>query len=186
MTERTRPTAEESAKKDNPDTVKKDFVDKGSLNYKFNMPIGDWSDDGHGKTETFVFGCNKPLTAVVEAFNKAAKKLPLETHPTEIFHDYEDHSLEAESYFSIFDAGYDMLAGFNEPEERARRLAELPDETWEVILEYPQVEKKELACYVLWFCQQGDPELIFSEETPAESLFGYGGLREHCGYGLFG
>ncbi len=185
MTARARPTAEESAEKANPKTVKKGFAEKGSLTYKFSMPLGDWSDDGHGKTETFTFGCNKPMSAVVEAFKKAAKKLANAIHPTVVFHDYEDSSLDAEAYFAMFDAGYDMLAAFNGADERARRLKDLPKETWETLLEYPQVEQKDLALYVLWFCQQADPTLVFSEET-AESLFGYGGIREHCGYGLFG
>lgn len=186
MTTRIRPTAEESATKSNADAVKKAFAGPGVLSHKFSLPIGDWSDDGHGKTETFIFGCNKPMTAVVEAFNKAAKKFPSETHPTSIFSDYEDHSLSAEDYFAIFDVGYDLLAGFNEPEERARRVKELPTETWEEILEYPQVQQEELARYVLWFCKQGDSELVFSEETPTEALFGHSGIRDHCGYGLFG
>lgn len=185
MTTRARPTAEESATKSNADIIKKAFAQKGTLSHKFNMPVGDWSNDGHGKTVTFVFGCNKPLAAVVEAFNNAAKKLPSVIKPTAIFEDYQDHSLTEEAYFAMFDAGYDMLAGFNEPEERARRIAELHDETWDTILEYPQVEKKEFASYILWFCQQADPELVFSEEI-TESLFGYSGIRENVGYGLCG
>ncbi len=113
---RPRPTAKESAERASTETVKKAFAKSGQLKYTFNMPIGDWSDDGHGKTETFVFGCNKPFNDVVDAFRKAARA-DQDISPTEIFHDYENHSLTEDAYFAIFDAGFDMLAGFNEAKE---------------------------------------------------------------------
>jgi hypothetical protein len=184
MTSRARPTAEESATKASPKTVKKGFAERGSLNYRFSMPLGDWSGDGHGRTQAFVFGCNSPMAAVVAAFEGAVNKLPGVAHPTSIFSEYGNRSLDAEAYFAMFDAGYDMLAEFNEAKERARRVKELPRETWEVILDYPQVECEDLALYVLWFCQQGNPSLVFSEED-SDSLFGYGGIRDAVGYGLF-
>lgn len=182
---RTRPTAEESAKKASTKTVVKAFAKKGELDHRFTIPIGDWSGDGHGKTEDFVFGCNKPFKDVVAAYKKACKKMPAETFPTFIFEEYEDHSLTEDAYFAMFDAGYDMLAGFNEAKERARREKEIKEETWETILEYPQVEMEELALYILWFCQQGDSKLVFSKES-TEKLFGFGGITENVGYGLFG
>lgn len=135
-------------------------------------------------TEDYVFGCNKPMTDVVAAFKKACKVLPKEAHPTAIFEDYEDRSLTPKAYFAIFDAGYDMLHGFNEPKERARREEDLPDETWADLLKCPQVDAEELAFYICWFCQQGDPSLVFSEEN-AKQLFGYAGIKDGAGYGLF-
>lgn len=181
---RTRPTSEESAHKASTETVKEAFAKSGTLPHRFTVNIGDWSDDGHGKTEEYVFGCNKPMKAVVSAFKKACKKFPRETHPTSIFSDYEEHSLTPKAYFEIFDAGYDMLHGFNEPKERARREKDLPDESWEDMLRYPQVDKEELALYILWFCQQGDASLVFSKET-ADKLFGFFGMTDQAGYGLF-
>lgn len=180
---RTRPTSEESATKANTETVKEAFAKSGTLPHRFTVNIGDWSDDGHGKTEEYVFGCNKPMKDVVSAFKKASKSLKL-VIPTTIFEDYEDRSLTAKAYFEIFDSGYDMLHGFNEPKERARREKELPDETWEDMLKYPQVDKEELALYILWFCQQGDSSLVFSQET-ADKLFGFSGIQDNAGYGLF-
>ena len=181
---RTRPTAEESATKSSTETIKKAFAKTGDLPCRLTLNIGDWSDDGHGKTEEFVYGCNKPLKSVVAAYKKAAKALPAVIHPTAIFEDYEDHSLTAEAYFAMFDAGYDMLHSFNLASERKRREKELPDETWEDMLKYPQVDPKELSLYIIWFCQQGDPGLVFSEEA-SERFFGYGGITDGAGYGLF-
>jgi hypothetical protein len=181
---RERPTVEESAKKCNTDTVKKAFIKTGGLLYKITVNIGDWSNDGHGKTEDFVYGCNKPLKSIAAAYKKAAKKLPEVIHPINVFEHYEDKSLTAEAYFAMFDAGYDMLAGFNNAKERVRREKHLKDETWEDILQYPQVGPDEFSLYILWFCQQGDPGLVFSKES-SEKLFGYGGITENVGYGLF-
>jgi hypothetical protein len=181
---RTRPTAEESAEKDSKKTVKKAFAKSGEFRHLFNMNMGDWSGDGHGKTEARAYGCNKPFEKVVAAYKKACKKLDVDIHPDKIFEEYEDHSLTEETYFKIFDAGYDILAGFNEAKERARRERELKHETWEEILEYPQVDHEELGLYVIWFCQQGDPDLVFSDEK-VEDLFGYSGIRDNVGYGLF-
>lgn len=181
---RLRPTAKESAEKASTKTVKKAFAASGELRHMFNMNIGDWSDDGHGKTEVRTYACNKPFKAVVAAYKKACKKLDIDIHPDKIFEEYEDHSLTEETYFKIFDAGYDILAGFNETKERARREKDIPTETWEEILEYPQVDKEELGLYVIWFCQQGDPELVFSDEK-VEDLFGYAGIQDNVGYGLF-
>lgn len=184
MTTRTRPTAKESAAKYNSDKVQKSFAKEGTLGHSFTMTLGDWSDDGHGKTETFAFGCNKPFKAVLAAFKKAEKKLPVVAHPTKIFEEYEDRSLTEEAYFAIFDAGYDMLAGFNEAKERKRRELEIKDETWEDILNNPQVDREELALYTIWFCQQGDDSLEFSQ-AETEDLFGFSGVRDNVGYGLF-
>jgi len=184
MKTRTRPTSEESATKANTETVKGAFAKSGSLPHRFTVNLGDWSSDGHGKTKDFVFGCNKPMKDVAAAFKNACKKFPRETHPTAIFEDYEDRSLTPLAYFEILDSGYDMLHGFNEPVERARREKELPDETWEELLKYPQVDTEELALYILWFCQQGDSSLVFSKEA-TEKLFGYSGITDGAGYGLF-
>ena len=35
--------------------------------YKFVIPIGDWSEDGHGKHDDYVVTSNKPVEAVREA-----------------------------------------------------------------------------------------------------------------------
>lgn len=180
---RTRPTSEESATKASYETVKKALTKTGE-EHLFNMNLGDWSDDGHGKTETKTYSCNKPFEKVVAAYAKARSMLDYTVHPDKVFEDCDDHSLTEEVYFAIYDAGYDMLAGFNEQKERDRREKELPEERWGDILDCSQVDKEELGLYVLWFCQQGDPELVFSDEKVGD-LFGYAGITETVGYGLF-
>lgn len=183
MPNRTRPTPEESAQKASYKTVKEAFVLTHPHTYLLNLNLGDWSDDGHGKTDVRTLGCNMPFEKVVEAYQAACKKLPTDVHPTEIFSGYEETDLSEDVYFKVFDAGYDLLAGFNEAEERVRRERELK-ETWKDLLRHPQVDREEFGLYVLWFCQQGNPDLQFSDEK-VQDLFGYYGIREHCGYGLF-
>lgn len=37
------------------------------------LVVGDWSDDGHGKTEKFLIESNKPIQEVRAAYNKGCK-----------------------------------------------------------------------------------------------------------------
>lgn len=133
-----RPSVEQCSGKATQDTVK-NSLSKDPLRFEFNIPIGDWSGDGHGKFESFHISCNKPLKEVIKAFKNARKKLPNDTAPTSIFEGYEDYSLTSETYLSVFNAGYDLLSHFNTPTERKRRLKKIPSETWDDILKYPQI-----------------------------------------------
>ena len=38
------------------------------MSYKFKLPIGDWSFDGHSKCDWFIIGSNKPVEDVREAY----------------------------------------------------------------------------------------------------------------------
>lgn len=36
--------------------------------YLFKLPIGDWSDDGHGYCKDFIIECNMPIEKVFDAY----------------------------------------------------------------------------------------------------------------------
>lgn len=57
------------------------------ITYKFSLPIGDWSNDGHGRCEWFLFRSTKPVEEAREAHFKAMKLFPLE----QFFSDYESY-----------------------------------------------------------------------------------------------
>jgi len=44
------------------------------MQYRFKMPIGDWSDDGHGKCDWFEFSSNKPVEEVREIHFRGTKE----------------------------------------------------------------------------------------------------------------
>lgn len=43
--------------------------------YKFELPIGDWSDDGHGQCEWFLIESNKPVDELREIYFETKKNL---------------------------------------------------------------------------------------------------------------
>lgn len=177
--ERGRPSVRECKGKASYRTVRK-ALSKKLLPHVFKMTVGDWSDDGHGKTETFFVSSNKPFKNVISAYRKAKVAVV----PSSIFNDFEESSLSSEDYLRMFDDGYDMLVDFNEPKERARRAKQLPSETWQDILDCPQIEPVDLVYYIIWCCQRGDPKLKFSVDSDIKDLFGYYGASS-VGYGLF-
>lgn len=133
--------------------------------HKFKIAIGDWSDDGHGKCEYFQAASEKPIGEVREAYFRALAALP-EKSPESFCNTYED----------------------SEVTERVRGLMEsagidLRDEE--------MLCPEDMAQYVVWFLNQGDPELrctLVPDDVPTLHRFGYDGSGRHIGgfgYGLF-
>ena len=55
----------------------------------WKIPIGDWSDDGHGKCDWFTVKSNFTVEKAREAYFKAVEASGLDI-AKEIAHDYED------------------------------------------------------------------------------------------------
>lgn len=60
--------------------------------YNVTLTIGDWSDDGHGKTERFVINTNLTVDQIQQAYKAGSKKLGF-NFVDECCHDYEDNIL---------------------------------------------------------------------------------------------
>lgn len=60
--------------------------------YRFTIPIGDWSDDGHGKCEYFQFSSNLPVEEVREAYFVALEKHK-DISPESFAYKYQDSEL---------------------------------------------------------------------------------------------
>lgn len=93
--------------------------------YKFKLPIGDWSDDGHGKTDDYIIESNKPLEHVREMYFQACEKLgyTLDGHhkktpcaeyedyefPFEVINDLDNIGVKGlDFYFEVGEGNYDM------------------------------------------------------------------------------
>lgn len=61
---------------------------ENTLTHEFTMPIGDWSDDGHGKCDYFIFKSNKPVEEVREAHFKIRNATGIDI--SEVCSEYED------------------------------------------------------------------------------------------------
>jgi len=70
--------------------------------HKFQLPIGDWSGDGHRQCDWFTIQSNKPVEEVREAHYKAVK-LPLNIE--EFQDDYEPPPVSKKEIQAIRDCG---------------------------------------------------------------------------------
>jgi hypothetical protein len=140
---------------------------KTQRRFSFHIPIGDWSSDGHGKCDFIHATAAKPILDVREAYFKAKKKLP-KLCPERFCSEYEDDTLPDGVAKALRDAGCPLpedLGMFGTPE---------------------------MAAVVVWFLNQGDPELDARlDDNPPEmlSFVGKDEKRRHIGfigYGLLG
>lgn len=151
--------------------------------FTFNIKIGDWSGDGHGKQQTFTASSNKNIIEVREAFFAACKKHP-GIAPTEFMCNYEDYSLPKEIYEEALEAGFDFLAGVRQDKDFQERLKSGE------YFEYPDFGPDRMFEYTLWFTKLGDPELVLEKvEVPSLAFYGFDQQKRHIGfigYGLMG
>jgi hypothetical protein len=136
------------------------------MTHQFTIDIGDWSDDGHGKKNTFTFAANKPIEDVREAYFAAKKRLK-KLCPESFCNGYEDRHIPDEIYNALTDAGCPLPAG--DPES---------------------IDTKGMALIVAWFCMQGNADLLVvpCEPVPSLAFYGQDAKRRHIGffgYGLF-
>ncbi len=135
-----------------------------STRYPFTIPIGDWSDDGHGKCIRSYATAAKPIGAVREAYFAAKKRLPKACCPESFCNEYEVPEMAPESRAALRAAGYEV------PEE---------------------ITPDAMAAIVVWFVNQGDPTVdvrLDGKEPEMLPFYGRDKKRRHIdcwGYGLF-
>jgi hypothetical protein len=146
--------------------------------YKFKLPIGDWSNDGHGICEYFLLSSSKSVEEVRETHFKIKEVTGIDL--TEICSDYEENWFYDEEIIQkIINTGFDLKnkCEFEEDDGyvcgvtfKPRVLAEL----WIYLLMYVDKSLK--------------LEFMDEEETPMLSFYGFDKKRRHIsfiGYGLF-
>jgi hypothetical protein len=133
--------------------------------YTFKIPIGDWSGDGHGQCDWFIATAAKPIEEVREAFFTAKKLFP-HLDPEQFCHDYEDSFVPSNIVAELATKGIHIDSEDFDPEGMAR--------------------------VVVWFLNQGDPELsvelIPEADVPMLPFYGSDKKKRDIGfigYGLF-
>lgn len=71
--------------------------------YRFRMPIGDWSDDGHGKCDYYCIKSNKPVEYVRDIHFQILEKTGIDIE--EICSEYEDSSISVEQFNELLKLG---------------------------------------------------------------------------------
>lgn len=137
--------------------------------YKFYLPIGDWSGDGHEQCTYFLVHSNKPVEDVREAHYKIkdATGVDIESMCSE----YEENKLTRDTVLSLHELGF--------PFEKYERVN-------------PAVMgEREMADLWLFLLQKADDDLELSIVVNDTQMLPFYGFDEHgrhigqVGYGLF-
>lgn len=140
--------------------------------FKFQIPIGDWSNDGHGKCEYFTASSFKTFEDVCKAYEKAKEKFKDDNFSPESFCDeYESAAVDPNTFQLMKKHGF--IKG------------DIDD------LEDFYID--EMADFVVWFLNQGDPELnvkLDNKPVPCLNNWQYaeivkGKTLGQFGYGMF-
>ena len=134
--------------------------------YRFKLPVGDWSSDGHCECEYYLVSSNKPVEEVREAHYKIKEKtgIDIETECAE----YQDNILSLSCKEKLSELGFALEEAGTEttPEEMAR--------IW------------------LFLLQKADSELelqlVPEDKSPCLCFYGFDAQGRHIsgvGYGLF-
>lgn len=153
-----------------------------------SIVIGDWSDDGHGKCERFLFTSNKFDFEIREAFRKSCDltgyafdtndKLPNGSIPkARLLNRYEDSTLTPEVI-------NDFVTNFGLPDPKLDPHPVFKDNLYDE--ENGQcVGSSDCFNFIMWFISLSLPDLKYMEIKPA-SINGYWGeLNQMWGYGTF-
>lgn len=150
--------------------------------YKFELPIGDWSGDGHGKTEVYYIESNQPVEQVRELYFQACDKIGFSLDgsylQTELTPNagYQDYTFSKETLQALLDFG-----------------VKLDDNDIDYIIQQESTDGTELLCdIILKFIQTQDESLelkkLNRDEYPQFQFYGYDKKNRHIGYfgyGLF-
>lgn len=135
------------------------------LKYTIEFPIGDWSDDGHGKCEYFLVKSNKPVEEVREIhFNS---KVDIGS----ICSECDESELKDYEHNKLIELGY-----------------EYEDKSCE---KYKMIFPKEMLRIWMFLLMYSDKDLkleLIEEEYSTINFYGYNEDGKHLetpGYGLF-
>lgn len=150
------------------------------LNNTWKIPVGDWSDDGHGKCDYYTVKSNFTVEQAREAYFKAVEESGIDLCKT-FAHEYEDSTIEPKA----IEALRDFIKHLN-----AEDLISQCD--WEEEEDSYHVNSSEdMAYIVLYFIQRYNPEFRFEvveDSIPMLPFYGFDDKNRHIGffgYGLF-
>ena len=137
--------------------------------YKFYMTIGDWSGDGHGRSEDFLVVSNLPVERVREAHFQIEEATGVNIEG--ICSAFEEDEIDPETVTKIKELGFcfENSSGMGDGIISVSEMAKL----WVFLL------------------MKADQELkleIIEDNTPTLHFFGYDEQNRHwgsVGYGLF-
>ena len=142
------------------------------MNNLWKIPIGDWSDDGHGKCDWFTIKSNFTVEQAREAYFKSVEKSGIDICK-EVAYEYENNSV-SKKFLNAF------------PEFLEKDLVKYdPFNDYEYYIE----SSSDLVEIVCLFIQKYNPEFIYEiVNLPMLPFYGCDEKKRHIGhigYGLF-
>lgn len=137
--------------------------------YKFYITIGDWSCDGHGRSEDFIVSSNMPVESVREAHYKIKDTTGIDIES--ICAEYEEDEIDEETVGILKSMGFQ----FENSSGMGEGIVNVP----------------EMARIWIFLLQKADPTLelkIVDDDIPRLQFYGFDEKRRHIGgvgYGLF-
>ena len=155
---------------------------------KYKLVIGDWSDDGHGKCEDFLFEVNKPLEEIQQAYRDSVVLTGTKFHhnqdgsiPTDleakalaILTDYEEYRIPVEALDRLKTQGLELSFEYGL-------------EDWEDDGDSGVNGPEGVATLIMWFIKLSLPGLeykLIKDDVPSINGW-WGNLNHQFGYGVF-
>ena len=128
-----------------------------SKKYTIQFVVGDWSDDGHGKTHTHTFKTNYPALDIMKAYTKSVETTGINIK-YKYCHDYEEATIPKDTLSNYISADDVFSNGFSSSK---------PDHYW--------VTTEDWTHFYLHFCKISLPDLSWKEENISTlNIGGYG------------
>lgn len=145
--------------------------------YKFKIPIGDWSNDGHGKFEDFLVESSLPVEQVRELYFQACERFGFTLDGNDDLapcKDYEEYLFKEDTIDALNKVGLKI--------SKSKRRQWCED----------YVPREEFCDLVLKFIKTQDGNLkikrVKSKDVPMFQFYGFDKKKRHIGYfgyGLF-
>lgn len=134
------------------------------LTHVVNLVLGDWSGDGHSKTDFITIRSSLSPVALAKAYNMGCKIVGFDLS-NEVASDYEDSRIRGEELKKLRAAGYTKELDDEYPEndsgnEEYDGTALLDSDTFAEIY--------------LWVAQKGNPKLQYEVDRSRLDIGGYG------------
>jgi len=151
---------------------------------KIAIDIGDWSDDGHGQNEKFVFNINKTIEEVVQWYKDSCKLTWIQFNHNENYTWIE--------WYDVFDTETNICTDYQDSSISEKAMAILKSYWIQASEEEPDtwyVSIEEFPILILNFIKLSIKDLEWEEASYKRSEWVFSinadGLSEHFGYGLF-
>ncbi len=112
-----------------------------NMKYKYSIVVGDWSCDGHEKSDKFIFDCTHSKADIIKSYKQAVNKSGVALHSDkdkiEILGEYEDNIINNEAIGFLEGIGCKFEWRDNEFEVNGeeRELYCGPDDVFHLFLE---------------------------------------------------